>query len=315
MTKQRIFPILFTTIMLIIFSMLAGACSAQRSPAYETDSMGGAAPQEAVEKEGVSQARSSQGITPEQAIERVVIKNADLSIVVDDPSQSMDVVTQMADEMGGYVVSANLFQKQLDNQVKVSQASVTIRVPAERLNEAITNILALTDQDPLRKDIESQDVTNEYVDLQSRLRNLEDTEEQLTEIMDNAKTTEDVLAVYNRLVEIRGEIEQVKGQIQYFEQSAALSSISVELVPDEAVQPLSIGGWEPAGVAKDAVQALINAMKFLVNVLIWIVIVALPVLLVIFLIFILPILLVVRMWRSRRKRKQLVDSSPPPPAE
>lgn len=314
MMKQRYFPILFSTIILIIFSILVGACSAQRSPAYETDSMGAPAP-EAVEKESASLARSSQGITPEQAIERVVIKNAELSIVVDDPSQSMDVVTQMADEMGGYVVSANLFQKQLDNQVKVSQASVTIRVPAERLNEAITTILELTDQDPLRKDIESQDVTNEYVDLQSRLRNLENTESQLTEIMDNAKTTEDVLSVYNRLVEIRGEIEQVKGQIQYFEQSAALSSISVELVPDEAVQPLSIGGWEPAGVAKDAVQALINVMKFLVDVLIWIVIVALPVLLVIFLIFILPILLVVRAWRRRRKRKQLVDSSPPPPAE
>jgi len=314
MMKKRHFSILFITIILIITSILAGACSAQRSPAYETDSGGEAAPVGAVEKEGASQARSSQGIAPEQAIERVVIKNAELSVVVDDPSQSMDVVTQMADELGGYVVSANLFQNQLDNQVKVTQASVTIRVPAERLNEAISAIMALTDQAPLRKNIESQDVTNEYVDLQSRLRNLENTEEQLTEIMDNANKTEDVLSVYNRLVEIREEIELVKGQIQFFEQSAALSSISVDLVPNEAVQPLSIGGWEPAGVAKNAVQALINVMTFLVDMLIWIGIVALPVLLVIFLIFILPIILVVRLWR-RRNRGKLVESSSPPPAE
>lgn len=311
MIKKRHFPILFTAAILITLSILASACSPQRAPAYETDFAGEAAPAGGAEKEGISRAQSSQGLAPEQAIERVVIKNAELSLVVDDPSQSMDSVTQMADDLGGYVVSANLFQKQLDNQVKVTQASVTIRVPAERLNEAIASIMQLTDQVPLRKNIKSQDVTNEYVDLQSRLRNLENTEEQLTEIMDNANRTEDVLSVYNRLVEIREEIELVKGQIQFFEQSAALSSISVELVPNEAVQPLSIGGWEPAGVAKNAVQALINVMKFLVDVLIWILIVGLPVLLVIFLIFILPILLVVRLWRRRNRTKQVESPSPP----
>jgi hypothetical protein len=314
MIKKRHFPILFTATLLITLSILASACSAQRAPASETDFAGEAAPAGAAEKEDISRSQSSQGLAPEQAIERVVIKNAELSLVVDNPSQSMDAVTQMAEELGGYVVSANLFQKQLDNQVKVTQASVTIRVPAERLNEAIANIMALTEQVPLRKNIKSQDVTSEYVDLQSRLRNLENTEEQLTEIMDNANRTEDVLSVYNRLVEIREEIELVKGQIQYFEQSAALSSISVELVPNEAVQPLSIGGWEPAGVAKNAVQALINVMTFFVNALIWIAIVGLPVMLVIFLIFILPIILVIRLWR-RRNRTKLVESPSPPAAE
>jgi len=110
---------------------------------------------------------------------------------------------------------------------------------------------------------------------------LEDTEAQLREIMASAVKTEDVLRVYNELSRIRGEIEMVKGQIQYYDQAAALSAISVTLVTDEAVQPLTIGGWQPAGVAREAVQALINTLQSLVDTVIWLIIYILPTLLVI----------------------------------
>jgi hypothetical protein len=79
--------------------------------------------------------------------------------------------------------------------------------------------------------------------------------------MGSANRTEDVLNVYNQLTQVREQIEVTKGQIQYYEQSAALSSISVELVPDASVQPLTIAGWEPGGVAKEALQALITGLK------------------------------------------------------
>jgi hypothetical protein len=91
-------------------------------------------------------------------------------------------------------------------------------------------------------------VTSEYTDLESRLGNLEAAEEQLTRIMESAVKTEDVLNVYNQLVQTREQIEVIKGQMKYYEQSAAMSAVSVELIPNEAVQPLSIGGWQPVGV-------------------------------------------------------------------
>jgi hypothetical protein len=120
-----------------------------------------------------------------------------------------------------------------------------------------------------------------------------------------------VLNVYNQLVQVREQIEVIKGQIKYYEQSAALSSISVELIADEAVQPLEIGGWRPDGVAKDALQALINTLKFLANALIWIIIYILPVLLVLYVIVFLPLSLVWRAWKRRRAaRKQAIT----PPA-
>ncbi len=147
-----------------------------------------------------------------------------------------------------------------------------------------------------------------YTDLQSRLRNLEKTEEQLNRIMEDAVSTEDVLSVYNQLVQIRDQIEVTKGRIQYYEQSAAMSAISIELLADEVIQPLSIGGWQPKGVAKDAVQQLINTLKFFVNALIWIVIYLLPVIVVLYVVFYLPLRFI---WRKIRKPSLKRKKNPP----
>ncbi len=236
--------------------------------------------------------------------ERIVIKDADLTIVVESPPDILDRIVRLAEEMGGYVVSANLYQSRLDNGQEVPRGSITIRVPAERLNDAINQIESTSDREPLSKNISSQDVTREYTDLQSRLRNLEEAETQLREIMSSAHKTEDVLAVYNQLVQVREQIEIIKGQIQYYEQSAALSAISVDLLADEAVQPLTIGGWQPIGVAKDAIQALINALKLIATGLIWIALFLLPVVFLLALIFLLPLILIIKTMRKRRRGRQ-----------
>jgi hypothetical protein len=244
-----------------------------------------------------------------QTVERIVIKNGSLTIVVPDPSKSMENISAMAEEMGGFVVSANLYKQTIGNGVEVPRASITIRVPAERMDEAMRRIKSESKQDALNETINSQDVTSEYTDLQSRLKNLEAAETELTEIMKDARRTEDVLAVYNQLVQIREQIEVIKGQIQYYEQSAALSAISTELIADAAVQPLQIGGWQPQGVVKEAVEALVRTMQGVVNAAIWIVIYVLPVLLVLFIVFILPPALLIRAWLRRRASKK---SAPPP---
>lgn len=242
-----------------------------------------------------------------QSAERLVIKNADLTVVVSDPSGSMDAIARMAEEMGGFVVSANLYHVEMEGGLRVPHASISIRVPAEHLNEALDRIKGESDQDPLSESISSQDVTSEYVDLQSRLGNLEAAEAQLQEIMDDAVKTEDVLSVYNELVRVRGEIEIIKGRMQYLEQSAALSAIHTELIPDEAVQPLTIGGWQPAGVVKSAVQALINGLKFLANLGIWILVFVLPIALILMVLVFLPIRWIVR-WARRRKADNRKES-------
>jgi hypothetical protein len=253
---------------------------------------------------------------PQAQLERLVIKNASLSLVVDDPVKSLDNISSLADEMGGFVVTANMSETVLDSGAKAPQGSITIRIPAERLNEALKRIKAESKQAPLNENINSQDVTGEYTDLGSRLRNLEAAEAQLTEIMGSATKTEDVLAVYNQLVQVREQIEVIKGQMKYYEESAAMSAISVNLIANAAVQPLTIGGWQPVGTARNAIQALINTLKYLGSLVIWIVLFVLPVVLVLFVIFVLPLRWVWRMWRRSRPPKAIKPASPPePPAQ
>ena len=212
---------------------------------------------------------------------RMVIKNASLSIVVEEPAATMDLISSLAERLGGYVVISNLFRVQMDSGLEIPEASITIRVPAAMLDQALDEIKSGAGE-VLSENISGQDITQEYTDLESRLRNLERAEEQLAEIMEVSYETEDVLSVYNRLVDVREQIEVIKGQMKYYEQSVALSSIAVNIQANEAVQPLKIGNWQPVGVAKKAIQALINTLKVIANSLIWIGLYILPVALVLF---------------------------------
>jgi len=301
--------ILFT---LTIISLALAGCAQAMSNERELAPSGAAQP--AMEESAGEGMRSfdtantsyAAGVSP--TVERMVIKDVQISLAVDDPEASAGRIQAMAEAMGGYVVSLNMYQTTLDNGAKVPQGSITVRVPAERLTEALDQIKAETSQDVLNENINSQDVTADYTDLSSQLRNLEAAEEQLQEIMDEATKTEDVLAVYSKLVATRGDIELIKGKMQYYEQAAALSSVQVELYANEAVQPLNVGNWQLKGVAKDAIQDLINTLEWLVNTGIRIVLYILPTAICI---FGPPALIVwggLRIYNKRKKAKTALPS-------
>jgi hypothetical protein len=295
------------SILIVLLCTFTTACAAQRS--LEQSVAGNApaaiAPMEMVKSLDVSDRTEGGGETfnvPATQVERLVIKNANLSLYVDDPTTVVAKISQMAEHMGGFVVSSNLYQTRLESGLEVPHASITVRVPAERLNEAMESIKAETKLPVVNETVSSQDVTSEYTDLQSRLHNLEAAEEQLQQIMDAAVKTEDVLNVYSQLTLVREQIEIIKGQMKYYEQSAALSSISVELTATAAQQPLTVGGWQPKGVAKDAIQALIYAMQGLANFVIWFALFILPIGLVVALLFFL--LFLVARWLYQRLRRK-----------
>lgn len=215
-----------------------------------------------------------------QTQERMVIENADLAIVVRDPKARMAEINQLANEMGGFVVSSNLYQSFTNMGTEVPEASIVIRVPSERLDEALDRIK----DGAVEVDYENrsgQDVTNIYVDLQSQLKAKQAAEEQLLKILEKAETAEDVLAIYLQLESIQTQIEQLKGQIKYYEESAALSSISVRLIAEAGTQPIQIGPWTPAGAAKDAVEDLIRFVQNFAEFLIYFVISVIPTLILI----------------------------------
>lgn len=245
------------------------------------------------------------------AIEPMVIRNASLTLVVEDPAVSAQSIGDLAQEIGGFVVVSNVYQSSYgNNQQWTTQASITIRVPADTLDQTLDQIK--DEAIEIRSEnVRGEDVTQDYTDLQSRLRNLEAAEGQLLDIMNAATETEDVLDIFAELRQVREEIELIKGNMQYLEDSARFSAISIELIPDVLAQPLQIGGWRPEGTAKSALEALIQAFQVIGDAAIWFSIFCLPILIVAGV----PGFFIVRAGLRRRKARRAERENLEPPQE
>lgn len=296
--------LLLLAMMISVLFATACAGAAPQSQAPEPAFVeGGASSDMAFEAEVAEESTFSTNRASQSQVEqRLVIRNANLTLVVEDPAASVSEISALADAMGGFVVSSNVYESTFEQNVRATRASITVRIPAERLNEALSEIKG--DAVEVRSEnISGQDVTQEYTDLQSRLRNLEAAEEELREIMASLDEAEDVLRVYESLRQVREEIEIIKGRIQYFEQSARLSAVTIELLPDVVSQPLQIGRWQPQGTAKEALETMIRAFQFLADAGIWFVILVLPILFVLSLPFWVIRWIIIRR-RNRRETGQ-----------
>jgi hypothetical protein len=239
-------------------------------------------------------------VTQGDAQQRLIIRTADMSIVVSDTEQTMAGIAQMAEDNGGWVVSSNVFQ--YDETAKTGNMSV--RIPADGFQSFI-DAVQLMSVEVTHISTSGDDVTEEYVDLSARLENLEATADRVRAFLDETKNVEEALAVNQELSRLEGEIEVLKGRIKYLEQSAAFSTVSIDLTPDILSQPIEVGGWQPQGVAKSALESLIAALQTLIDIAIWLLIFLLPILLIIA-IPILLLIVLVRRWRRRRKSKRSV---------
>ncbi|MFZ3070951.1 MAG: DUF4349 domain-containing protein, partial [Anaerolineaceae bacterium] len=265
------------------------------APAYEP------AVEERLDKSYTAEESSGAGaeLQNSASVDRLVIKQASISVAVADAAKAMTSVSKLAEATGGYVVDSNVWNNSSYDGTKYTQSSITIRIPAEKLEEVLAEIRALA-ADPengvISESVNGQDVTSDYVDSQSQLRNLEAAEKQLVELLDSATDLEYTLDIFRELTNIRSQIEVLKGHIQYLEESSAMSSVSAEFVAETSIQPIQIGPWKPAGVAKEALQALIKAAQTLGTGLIWFVITWLP--------FLIPLgLIVYFIVKGARKRR------------
>lgn len=222
--------------------------------------------------------------------ERMVIMNVDVTVVVADPTAKATAIEELAKSLGGWVVSMNMYQTYANSGEQYPQVYISIRVPADKLDNALDQVKADV-VDVQYENRSSQDVTASYVDLESQLTNLEQAEEDLLAIMDEAQNnpgndattkTQDVLNVYNQIVNVRGQIEQIKGQMKYYEESSSTSLINVTLIAEETIKPLEIGPWTPKGALQDAYKALVNFLRGFVEFIIWFIVLALPIIIVIF---------------------------------
>lgn len=306
--KRRI--LLVMTLMFAALSLAACASRSSQESVSEEVFFAGSAPAEApmadmaVMEGEVALTESVVANQTTSVQERLIIRTADMSVVAADTEAALAQIAAMADSSGGWVVSSNVYQ----STDTAKTGYIQIRIPAEGFQSVLDAIAGLA-VEVTSLSTSGQDVTEEYVDVSARLGNLEATAARLRQFLAEAETVEEALAVNMELSRVEGEIEALKGRMQYLEQSSAFSSIAVNVTPDELAQPIQVGGWQPGGVAKDAIEALIGMIQVLANAAIWFVLFALPILLVIAIPFVLLIWIIKRL--RRRERADATTSAPP----
>ena len=308
MKKRTVFVFVALALMLAACGVKAASTPSLPAPAYENAPV----PTQAyADSSDAGKAPGDVSASGTAIQERMVMMNADLTIVVADPQEKMEAINKMANNLGGSLVSMNLYLTYMQSGETAPEGTISIRVPADKLENALSQIKA--DVVEVRNETRSgQDVTATYVDLQSQLTNLERAEQDLLQIMDDAKNnpgndsttkTQDVLNVYNQIVSIRGQIEQIKGQMKYYDDSTSTSLINVTIIAEETVKPIEIGGWKPEGKVRDAIQKLVNFLQGFVNFLIYLVLLVLPVLITIFGPIVLAIWGIVALVKRQKRKK------------
>jgi len=209
-----------------------------------------------------------------QAVARMIIRNANMSIVVRDATDVLNKVTALVDSKGGYVAESKRWKE--SEQVR---ASARLRVPAVQLSPTLAAIRGLA----VRVESESvtaEDVSQEYTDLDAQLRNLQATETELRELLktvrERMQKASEIMEVFNEITKVRGEIDRIQGRMKYLSQMTSLSTITLELIPDVLAAPVVEPGWQPVATAKAASRSLINSMKTVIDALIWIVLYLVP---------------------------------------
>src|SRR5574341_2497750 len=219
---------------------------------------------------------ATSGTVAQGQIERLIIRTGNISLQADDTLAAEVAIEQMVAGMaadGAFVVSREHYGGEADQQPYVN---ITIRVPVARFDEAMDRIEGLASEGTTPSRTETgQDVTAEYVDLEARLQSLEAARDRLLEIMRNAQTTEELLLAEQQLTQREAEIESIKGQMKYLGESARLSSVSIQLQPYFAAQPVDTR-WRPGETVRRAIDELVDGARGFADFLIFFSIAILP---------------------------------------
>lgn len=226
-----------------------------------------------------------------QQSERMIIKNGDIKLLVKDTEVAIDGVTQLVRDVGGYIISSRVWYEDWYG-TGYKSASISVGVPVDQFETALRRLRGLSIR-VLDEQATGEDVTDQFVDLESKLTNLEATRNRIRTFLDQAQTVEEALTINEELAKVEAEIEEVKGRMNYLAGRSAFSTILITLSPDlPAVTPTSTPvptatftpmptatstPWQPGETVRDAGQTLTKSYQGIAEILIWLVLVFLPI--------------------------------------
>jgi hypothetical protein len=291
------------TITLIALTLLLAACSGQDTAvrampaATATADMDTGGGEDFAAEAPQDEVLAYQGDVLEN---RKIIQEAYLELTDEDTEGLFNRITSLVERAGGFVSSAELTRS--DDEDRGPFVNMTIRIPAGEMSSTLSSIEDLADEVTAKR-IGSQDVTEEYADIEAQLRNLTALEEELlvilTEVREKSSSdANELLNVFERIRQVRDEIERLQGRQRLFDDLIDLATIDISLFPEFTEAPIVDEGWQPGDVVRDALRATVDAFQAIVDGLIWFALGILPVVVVIGI----PLLAIVWFWRRRQKK-------------
>lgn len=244
--------------------------------------------------QNVSLTQADSANAASQAVTRKIIRNGNLTIEVSSPTETQSRIFSIAETRGGFVVTSEMSQQDTADKSKPTQSvSLVVRVPALQFEQAMTEIRSGATR-VLQDKRTGQDVTEEFIDLEARIKNQRALEGQFLEIMKRANKVEEALDVQRQLAEVRTEIEKIEGRRRFLENQATLSTINVTL--QTPTQIVNATGFM-YGI-RSAFSDGVDAAAEIILVLIRVVVALLPILILI----VLPAALIARFFVKRVRR-------------
>ena len=299
---------LTTVAILLVVALIVVGCGATAAPVQvRSDAARGkggivasapmpaTAPKAAAAPSGAGAAESLGSTNVDAAVssDRLIIRNGNMIIVVSDVQDAADKIAGIADSAGGLVLRSDSH-----HEGDLLYSTVVIKVPAETFDSVMARLRSLA----VKVDSEntsSQDVTEEFVDLEARVKVLDATEQQLLKFLDQTKNVDESLKVYRELGNVRSQIESIKGRMNYLQKSAAMSTITVQVRPQESSAIVQETGWSPMKVLRNVLRWLVAALQFLFYVLVFIVFALVPIAILV----VIPLLILRAIWRRLRRPK------------
>jgi len=237
------------------------------------------------------------------AASHMIIKNGEIKLLVEDTDIAIDRATQAIGDMSGYIISSRVWYQAYYDGKNYKYATITIGVPVDQFERTLSRLRGLA-VEILDETASGEDVTNQFVDLQSQATNLEATRDRIKSFLDDAKTVDEALRINAELANVEAQIEQIKGQMNYLQDRSAYSTITVnfepvlpELIATPTPTPIP-NVWQPGETFNNAKKTVTIAYQGIVDFLIWVFVVFVP-------IFVPPMLIIWGLWKflTRKSKK------------
>jgi len=195
---------------------------------------------------------------------RKVVTDTNFSLHVKNVDDTVENIRNKTTEMDGFMVNTDIRRDEA-----ASSSNLQVRIPSDKLVEFSKYLKTLAVK-VVYENISGNDITDQYVDYEEKLRSLESVKARFEEIMNEAETVDEIMNVQNRILNIQNQIDSVKGQIKYMDRSTATSLVSISISTDELSLPYTpVKSWRPDVIMKEAIRAMITVLRVVGTVGIW----------------------------------------------